>query len=164
MADTELGFPNPGHDHAQCIDDAISAAEQICATRRARFTRLRRDVLGLIWHSHAPVGAYDLLAMMNKDGGRVAPMTVYRALDFLMEHGLVHRIASRNAYVGCNHPEARHAGQFLICRDCGRVAEIEEEAIQQAVRKGAFRAGFDVTTPVIEIEGQCLDCRGGGDG
>lgn len=161
----DSAFPRPGHNHDRCIDEAIAAAERVCREKGARFTDLRRRVLTLIWESHAPVGAYEILAKMNSEkDARVAPMTVYRALDFLIEHDLVHRIASRNAYVGCNHPEARHSGQFLICRECGRVAEIEEDAIAEALRAGAERAGFDVTSPVIEIEGACLDCRGHGHG
>ena len=154
-------FPKPGHNHARCIDDALSAAERVCRVRGARFTDLRRRVLILIWESHAPVGAYEILAKMNEtEGARVAPMTVYRALDFLIAHDLVHRIASRNAFVGCTQPEARHSGQFLICRDCGRVAEIEEASIEDALRKGAERVGFDVANPLIEVEGACRDCRG----
>lgn len=158
----ESVFPEPNHDHGACVDEALSLAERLCAERGARFTPLRREVLSLIWSSHKPVGAYDILAMMNEEGtGNAAPMTVYRAIDFLMENGLVHRIASRNAYVGCAHPKARHSGQFLICRECGRVAEIEEAAIADALSEGAARAGFDVTTPVVEVEGDCQDCRGG---
>lgn len=114
----------------------------------------------LIWTSHEPAGAYEILDMMNREGdAKVAPMTVYRALDFLMENRLVHRIASRNAYIGCNHPEAAHSGQFLICKICGRVAEIEEDAISRSLAEGAARAGFDSVSSVIEIEGRCRDCR-----
>lgn len=153
-------FPKPTHNHQDCVDTALLAAEQICRDRGARFTKLRRDVLISIWTNHEPAGAYEILAMLN-DGAetQVAPMTVYRALDFLIEHGLVHRIASRNAYVGCAHPGAKHSGQFLICRECGRVAEIDEDAISAALQKSAAIAGFDVASPVIEIEGRCLDCR-----
>jgi Fur family zinc uptake transcriptional regulator len=152
-------FPKPAHDHNRCVEDAISTAERVCRNRGARFTTLRRRVLELIWTSHEPVGAYDVLNMMNADEeNQVAPMTVYRALDFLMSNGLVHRISSRNAYVGCIHPDAQHSGQFLICRECGRVAEIEETEISDALHAGAERAGFDAVSPVIEIEGRCRDC------
>lgn len=109
---------------------------------------------------HEPVGAYDILDMMNRDDDtKIAPMTVYRALDFLMENRLVHRIASRNAYIGCNHPEVVHNEQFLICQICGRVAEIEEDAISRSFVECAARAGFDNVSAVIEIEGRCRDCR-----
>src|SRR5918999_799750 len=103
------------HDHLSCIGDALDRAAVLCDQRGARLTPLRRRVLELVWRGHEPVGAYDLLAQM----GRAAPPTVYRALDFLIEQGLVHRIESLNAYVGCDRPEAAHASQFLICTDCG---------------------------------------------
>ncbi|MBO88371.1 MAG: Fur family transcriptional regulator [Rickettsiales bacterium] len=153
-------FPKPNHDHSECVDEAIAMAVKVCREKSARFTYLRKRVLELIWASHKPVGAYDILDMMNDSAdARVAPMTVYRAIDFLMENGLVHRIASRNAYVGCRHPGAIHEGQFLLCRDCGRFAEIEELAISKALLSGAKRAGFDALSPLIEIEGRCQDCR-----
>ncbi len=153
-------LPEPNHDHRQCVDDAIAMATKICRQNKTRFTKLRRRVLELIWVSHEPVGAYKILDMMNREGEtNVAPMTVYRALDFLMENHLVHRITSRNAYIGCNHPEVAHNGQFLICQVCGRVAEIEEEAISRSLAEGAARAGFDNVNSVVEIEGRCQDCR-----
>src|SRR3546814_13485660 len=103
----------------------------------------------------APMGAYDVLAKLNEDGRRAAPMTVYRAIDFLMEQGLVHRLASRNAFVGCENPDAPHSGQFLICKRCGRVAELDEGHIGKAIVRGAARAGFDVALHDVEVEGFC---------
>src|SRR3546814_16052442 len=100
----------------------------------------------------APMGAYDVLAKLNEDGRRAAPMTVYRAIDFLMEQGLVHRLASRNAFVGCANPDAPHSGQFLICKRCGRVSELAEGDIGKATVRGAARAGFDVAIPLVEVE------------
>lgn len=148
------------HDHSKRIAEALVAATEVCRERNARFTSLRRQVLELIWTSHEPVGAYDILEMMNDTAdSRVAPMTVYRAIEFLMENGLVHRIASRNAYVGCSHPGASHEGQFLICRHCGCVEEIMEKPITKALSTGAKRAGFDVVSSLIEIEGRCRGCR-----
>jgi len=153
-------FPKPSHNHSQCVDEAIAAATRICQENNVRFTYLRKRVLELIWTSHKPVGAYDILAMMNEGSdSRFAPMTVYRAIEFLMENGLVHRIESRNAYVGCRHPGSTHEGQFLLCRHCGRFAEIEELEISKALSSGAKRAGFDAVNPLIEIEGRCRDCR-----
>src|SRR3546814_17889061 len=113
----------------------------------------------------APMGAYDVLAKLNEDGRRAAPMTVYRAIDFLMEQGLVHRLASRNAFVGCENPDAPHSGQFLICKRCGRVAELDEGDIGKAIVRGAARAGFAVAITVVEVEGFCpyrLEERRGG--
>jgi Fur family zinc uptake transcriptional regulator len=142
------------------VEEAVADAVRICRERGSRFTERRRQVLELIWTSHEPVGAYYILDMMNAEkSARIAPMTVYRAIDFLMANGLVHRIASRNVYVGCSHPDSRHAGYFLICRECGRVAEIDEDAISSALRDGTKHAGFDAISPMIEIEGRCLNCR-----
>ncbi len=153
-------IPDPNHDHRQCVDQAIAVANRICRQNKTRFTKLRRRVLELIWTSHEPVGAYGVLALMNAETeGNVAPMTVYRAIDFLIENRLVHRIASRNAYVGCSHPDSPHAGQLIICNDCGRVGEILEDTITKAVAAGAERVGFDGVSSVIEIQGRCHDCR-----
>ena len=101
-------------------------ADALCARQGVRLTELRRRVLELVWQSHKPLGAYDILAVLSETDGRRAPPTVYRALDFLQENGLVHRIASLNAFVGCNNPEHSHQGQFLICRTCHTAIELEQ--------------------------------------
>src|SRR5690606_28474545 len=122
------------HDHARCVAAALAAAETLCQRRGARLTVLRRRVLELIWSSHEPVGAYDILQRLTEDGRRAAPTTVYRALDFLAAHRLIHRLASRNAYIGCRHPdESDHEGQFLICTGCGTVAELHDRRIGEAI-------------------------------
>ena len=113
------------HDHEQCVDDALSKAAVLCTRRGARLTRLRRRVLELVWQGHAAVKAYDILHELGSAAGTAKPPTVYRALDFLMAHGLVHRLESLNAYVGCPDPDAAHEGQFLICDACGAVSEFE---------------------------------------
>ena len=94
-------FTAPEHDHANCIIAALDAAEAICAQRGERLTPLRRQVLELIWRGHSPVGAYDLLAMLQDERGRVAPPTIYRTLDFLCRQGFVHRLDSLQAFIGC---------------------------------------------------------------
>ncbi len=152
-------FQPKGHDHADCVAAALAAAERLCARRRARLTELRRRVLELIWRSHEPVGAYALLERLARERGRVAPPTVYRALDFLIAHGLVHRIASRNAYIGCAHPDRDHIGQFLVCSACGSAAELDDRRIRHAIRSTAEAAGFSVEHPVIELAGRCPQCR-----
>src|SRR3546814_13619005 len=96
------------HDHDHCVSHALAEADSLCARQGVRLTALRKRVLELVWQSHKPLGAYDILAQLTEqDGRRAAPPTVYRALDFLLENGLVHRIASLNAFIGCNHPEHR---------------------------------------------------------
>ena len=158
MADTKINFPGPEHDHRACIEDAVKQAETLCGERGARLTPLRRQVLEIIWESHAPLGAYDVLERMNVTGERNAPPTVYRVLDFLMQHGLIHRIESLNAFVGCATPRDAHKAQFFICRDCGSVAETHNEEIGEAIKASAAQAGFRIDTPVVEISGQCPMC------
>ena len=147
------------HDHAACIDAALDRAAELCARRGARLTRLRRRVLELVWQGHAAVKAYDLLAELDREGGSAKPPTVYRALDFLMAHGLVHRLESLNAYVGCPQPDAPHDGQFLICESCGQVSEFEAAAIQNAIALQAADLGFAVEQRTVEVRGVCRGCR-----
>ena len=134
----------------------------VCSGRGARLTEQRRRVLELVWSGHRPLGAYDILEALSGEGGRVAPPTVYRALDFLQEQGLVHRLESLNAYVGCcATDDTGHAGQFLICQNCGVAAEIADTRIEAAIRDSAAEAGFAIARPTIEIEGMCPHCRTG---
>jgi Fur family zinc uptake transcriptional regulator len=153
-------FPKRGHDHAACGHQALAEAEAICTARGLRLTELRRRVLETIWQDHAPLGAYDILARINSKGERNAPMAVYRALDFLMENGLAHRLSSRNAYVGCRHPGHSHSGQFLICSACDTVAEIASPALSKTVARAAAARGFKPEGEVVEVTGLCPNCRG----
>ena len=137
----------------------MATAEEICRERRLRLTRIRRRVLELVWNSHKPVGAYDILDVLGREGQRSAPPTVYRALDFLIEAGLVHRLDSLNAYVGCAHPHDAHTGQFLICRDCRSVAELDDAEIGALVDRKAADFGFSAVRQMLEIQGLCPDCQ-----
>jgi Fur family zinc uptake transcriptional regulator len=149
------------HDHSQCISHALADADALCARLGVRLTALRKRVLELVWQSHKPLGAYDILAVLSEeDGRRAAPPTVYRALDFLQENGLVHRIASLNAFIGCVRPEHVHQGQFLICRQCHAAIELEQPAISQAIVGGAAEVGFTVETQTVEVVGLCAGCQG----
>ncbi len=147
------------HDHSHCVSQALSVAESLCSGQGSRLTVLRKRVLELVWASHKPLGAYDILAVLSEqDGRRAAPPTVYRALDFLLEQGLVHRIASLNAFVGCNHPGEAHQGQFLICRNCHAAIELEHSEIAAAVQTSAQSIGFSVEGQTVEIVGLCARC------
>ncbi len=150
--------PPEDHDHARCLREAVLAAERLCAEQGARLTPLRRRVLELIWGDHSPVGAYDLLERLKQERHRAAPPTVYRALDFLRAQGLIHKIESRNAYVGCSAPFRRHSGQFLICSRCGTATEIADPGIERAISGSAERLGFQVDRPVVEVFGLCAAC------
>lgn len=133
----------------------------MCLKQGLRLTALRRRVLELVWQSHKPLGAYDILAVLSEqDGRRAAPPTVYRALDFLLDNNLVHRIASLNAFIGCNHPEHAHQGQFLICRDCHVAVELEHKTISDAIVESALGVGFAVEGQTVEVIGLCAACQG----
>lgn len=153
-------FPDQGHDHDECMEEAFARAERVCSDRGARLTDLRRAVLEVVWRNHNPIGAYEILDNLKEEGRRAAPMTVYRALDFLMENGLVHRLASQNAFLGCDRPEHTHRGQFLICRGCGVVGELSDDGIVNAIRDSARKTGFCVETPMVEVTGLCRQCAG----
>lgn len=159
-------FPSVDHDHGHCIETALMQAEDLCAARAVRLTDTRKRVLELVWQSHNPIGAYDVLERLNNEPKgakkKAQPPTVYRALEFLLDQGLIHRIESLNAYVGCRAPEHDHAGQFLICRDCGVAAELIDEGLEAAIDKRAKAAGFAVDHPTIELEGRCAECRKAG--
>jgi Fur family transcriptional regulator, zinc uptake regulator len=155
-------FPHPHHDHGVCVRDAMAVAEAECRRQGARLTDIRRRVLELVWESHQPVGAYALLEALAKEGRSAAPPTVYRALDFLQMHGLVHRIALLNAFTGCSRPGQPHDGTFLLCAGCGAAAELSDDALDLAVARSAARMGFSVSRQTVEIEGMCPACRGRG--
>ena len=152
-------FATPGHDHAHCVADALASAETVCRARGARLTGQRRKVLEIIWKSHVPVGAYDILAVLSPDERPAAPPTVYRALEFLQAHGLVHKIESLKAFVGCQHPGEDHVGQFLICEQCGNTAEIADPQIANAVGGRAAAAGFRIAEMILEVRGLCPVCQ-----
>jgi Fur family zinc uptake transcriptional regulator len=151
-------FATADHDHRRCVDEAIESAVALCRARGARLTGTRQRVLELIWSGHRPVGAYELLAALGRDGQPTAPPTVYRALDFLVGQGLVHRIESLNAFVGCPAPGRPHRGQFLICRQCGESAEVSDTRVERAISRSAAEAGFTIEQSTVEMLGLCPDC------
>ena len=136
----------------------LHRAGTICDNRGARLTELRREVLGLILDAEAPTGAYDLLDRLRTTRHGAAPPTVYRALDFLLEQGLIHKLERLSAFVGCVEHSDDHAAQFLICRNCGKVTEIEDHELAHALEDAARRLGFTVGKATIEAEGSCADC------
>lgn len=140
---------------------ALEQAENLCRQRGARLTDLRRRVLEIIWSNSTPLGAYAILDMLRDDGRQGAPPTVYRALDFLLEQGLIHRLASLNVFTGCRQPDCRHSGQFLICRDCGQVDELSDPAVEDLLRAEAAARRFEVLAQMVEVLGRCPDCQRG---
>lgn len=152
-------FPKRGHDHEHCVATALAAAESVCAQAGERLTPIRRRVLELVWGSHRPIGAYALLDRLRDDGRSSAPPTVYRALDFLLGRGLIHRIESLNAFVGCSHPGESHLVQFLICRSCGMTAELDDRRLGDAIGRSAAEQGFAIQSRVVELSGVCASCQ-----
>ena len=157
-ASVQSPFHDHHHDHDHCVADALARADRVCSRSGGRLTEIRRRVLEIVWASHRPVGAYDILQNLAAERGRVAPPTVYRALEFLVSHGLVHRIDRLNAFVGCPRPDEPHGAAFLICRACGEVAEVETELLDQAMRSIADQARFEVESRTVELSGLCRTC------
>jgi len=148
------------HDHGSCITSALAEAEKICVERSQRFTKIRRLVFELIWQSHKPLGAYELLPAIKNAGFNSAPPTVYRALEFLQEQGLVHRISSLNAFIGCCHPGHQCSSCFLICDQCQLAVEVESPVLANAIGELSNDMGFSVEREHLELVGKCRQCKG----
>ena len=154
------------HEHAHGSScraepaEILRRAEDLCREKSVQFTALRREVLDAVVHSEKPPGAYDIAERLSRPGRRVAPVSVYRALDFLTEHGLVHRIASRNAFVPCAHAHGSAENVvFLICKTCGGIDETTSPEMESGLGKTLKRAGFTPSHSILEVEGDCGACR-----
>ena len=156
-------LPTPRHDHDACITAGLARAEAVCRSGGERLTENRRAVLELLLAGHRPLGAYELVERFDWKGRRPAPTQIYRALSFLEGLGLVHRIASRNAYVACSDPAEGHGTVFLVCEQCDDVAEVPSAGLERTVHALAGAAGFELHSHVLEAAGRCPDCvRAGG--
>jgi Fur family zinc uptake transcriptional regulator len=142
------------HDHEGCVRSGLDAAETACRARGLRLTPTRRRVLEILLEEHSAKGAYDILRRL----GAAQPPVAYRALSFLVEAGLAHRIQRLNAFVACARPGTDHAAAFLICRGCGAVAETAADP-EQALAPSAAETGFAIDDAVLEAEGLCPSCR-----
>ncbi|WP_462137511.1 transcriptional repressor [Candidatus Mycalebacterium sp.] len=143
-------------NHDKCVREIAESAERICSVRGVWLTPLRRRVLKIISGSHLPMKAYKILARLSKSA---KPPTVYRALDFLIENGLVHRLSSVSAYSACFHPSSGHSECFfLICSDCGEAREFCGSELSKAVDKAVSREGFSKAGAVLEVCGICDGC------
>ena len=153
-----MAFPELHHNHSKCTADLLSRAEHTCERRGSRLTAQRRDVLGCVARSHSAVGAYDIIERMAEQGTRPAPITVYRALEFLLAHGLVHKIESRNAFVACSHAHEGQPAALLICETCGTVAELDAPDIFERIAEKARARKFSPAHTMVEIAGTCGAC------
>ena len=150
--------PSCAAPSSQQVDDFLAQAEQLCAQRKQRFTELRRTVLELVCQYDQPVGAYALLDDLRDMGRSAAPPTVYRALNFLQQQGLVHRLANDNSYIACAHPQQQHAGLFLVCRACGGAREVHTRQVDNAIARQARSFDFQVEKAAVEVIGLCASC------
>lgn len=146
------------HDHKKCVSEAIGTAEQLCVVRGVQLTPIRHQVLELIWDSHKAVKAYELLDRIKPLQNAAKPATIYRALDFLIEQGLIHRVESLNAFVGCSCSGHQHEQLLLICNNCQEVEERSAPEVMQALSQEIKQADFIVHSKAIEIHGICAKC------
>jgi len=144
------------HDHGKCIRSALSAAEAACATQSLRLTPVRRRTLEILLESHEAMGAYDVLARLDEDGFGSKPPVAYRALSFLIDAGLAHRVERLNAFVACARPGEDHSPAFLICSGCGVVAE---DSAPDALKPTATAVGFQIERATVEATGLCPACQ-----
>lgn len=153
--------PAGRHHHHEAPERLVAEVRAACATRGLRLTETRERVLELIAIAGRPVKAYDLLESLKRERGGAAPPTVYRALDFLLEHGFIHRLESINAYTVCHHPSRRHAVPFLICDVCRHATELCDERVTDLLLEQARAHGFLAEAQTLEVHGVCRRCRDG---
>ncbi|MGZ8161554.1 MAG: transcriptional repressor [Methylobacter sp.] len=151
--------PLSEHDHKKCVSEALDTAEHICVIRGVQLTPIRHKVLELIWESHKAVKAYDLLDRIKPLMEAAKPATIYRALDFLIEQGLIHRVESLNAFVGCRCSGHQHEQLLLICSRCHDVEERPATKVMKALAHEVEQAEFIVHSKAIEIHGICSKCN-----
>ncbi|MGX9393942.1 Fur family transcriptional regulator (plasmid) [Nitrobacteraceae bacterium UC4446_H13] len=142
----------------------VATAEQACRERGVQLTKIRRLVLETLWKAEHPLGAYEIMSVLEHAASRrLSPPTVYRALEFLVEQRFISRIETKNAYVPCSHPDHPHACVFFICDRCGSSAEVENPAIEYMFDRDAEVLGFRIGRRVVELQGTCATCQTGGD-
>ena len=134
-------------------------AESCCSAAGERLTPARLAAYAELLASEKPVSAYELIALLeDRQQRKIAPLTVYRHLDFLIRVGLVHRLESTQSYVPCDHPEHAHESQYLMCSSCGNADEVASKPLESLVRRIAGERGFRPENTVVEIKGLCARC------
>ena len=147
------------HDHSHCCGAMLAQAEALADTNGARLTPVRRRVLAILSEAHRAMGAYEVLERLVADGFGNQPPVAYRALEFLVDQGMVHRISRLNAFTACTHPGQAHNPAFLICRVCNMVAETPGQPIRAAVTQTAASIGFIAERMTVEVLGLCPACQ-----
>ena len=143
---------------AHRIERQLDAASHACMQSNTQLTELRRTVLGLVLQAERPLTAYQLLDRLKETRRSAMPPTIYRALEFLLDNKLIHKVERLNAFVPCEAGHHEHAVQFLICRTCGQVTELEDATIVQALDHAARAKGFAPSSTIVEVEGVCAAC------
>jgi len=146
------------HDHQLCMSQTLLSAEKICEDQGVRLTAIRRRILELVCSSHKAIGAYDLLDLFREEDLKAKPVTIYRALDFLIDVGLVHKIESLNAFIGCLQAEKKHQSVILICDNCKNAYELDAGPIYQSVFEMGENIQFTPSSLTIELHGLCASC------
>jgi Fur family zinc uptake transcriptional regulator len=147
------------HDHSVCVNTAIRSAEQLCHSRGVQLTPIRKRTLELIWSNHKASKAYDLLDQLKPELDSAKPTTVYRALDFLLEQGLIHRVESLNAFVGCHCSATHHEQILLICSKCHEVEELPVDQSLSSLDLRLKELDFLAQHKTLEIHGLCQECQ-----
>lgn len=162
MRESQLtkAFPSPEHDHGPCLEQTLDRATSAFQSKGLRFTPLRRRIFEEIAGSHHAIGAYEILERLAQRGGaRLAPISVYRTLDVLLEAGVIHRLESRSAFFACHAPHAADRRQIVLaCDRCGIVAEVAGDVAFDAIAAAARKAGFVPSHPMVEVAGTCRRC------
>jgi Fur family zinc uptake transcriptional regulator len=141
------------------VDALIRHAEAACRRQRMSFTPIRREVFALLCRHDRPAGAYDLLEELRRARPKAAPVTVYRALDFLVSAGLAHKVNALNAFTACRGSEESHRGLMLICRECSQVIELEDQRVESSIARSAADQAFETADVLVEVVGTCVDCQ-----
>lgn len=141
------------------LDQAMASAEVLCKNKNVRLTKTRKRVLEIIWQNKRIIKAYDILDVLEKEDKAAKPITVYRALDFLIEHRLAHKVESINSFFSCPKVDQKCEFQLLICDECGNVEAVPIPEACKSLDQYAEHAGFTVFSKVIEAHGRCQDCN-----
>ncbi len=157
MPETTAAFTE--HDHAACQSKALAYVIAQCEAKGLRLTEARRRVLEILLESHTALGAYEVLQRLNTEGYSAQPPIAYRALDFLVEHGFVHKVERISAFVACHFPGQCNAPAFLICRSCRSVAETRDARPAEPLSKDAAAMRFAIEDTNVEAEGLCQSCQ-----
>jgi len=154
MSDPSRPFSNPATVAAR-----LDVADSLCTQRGHRLTPIRRKVLELLLRHGRSLKAYELLDEMRAIHPGAAPPTVYRALDFLLAEGLIHRLDAVNAWAACCDVKGGRHDLLVVCTCCGSVAEISDPELSRQLAARAAAMGYVPATHEIEIRARCANCQ-----